>query len=134
MLNDLVGGHVQAGVSALQSAASHVQSGRLRMLAVMSAERSTAFPDVPTLREQGLPQLEVDTWYGVFAPAGTPAAAISKLNADFDALLQDAQMREFLAKQGMTSAGGPPERLAELVRRELARWTRVVKLAGIKAD
>ena len=134
MLNDLVGGHVQAGVSALQSAASHVQSGRLRMLAVMSAERSTAFPEVPTMREQGLPQLEVDTWYGVFAPAGTPAAAISKLNADFDALLQDAQMREFLVKQGMTSAGGAPDRLAELVRRELARWTRVVKLAGIKAD
>ena len=86
------------------------------------------------MREQGLPQLEVETWYGVFAPAGTPAAAISKLNAEFDALLQDAQMRDFLAKQGMTSAGGPPDRLAALVRRELARWTRVVKLAGIKAD
>jgi tripartite-type tricarboxylate transporter receptor subunit TctC len=100
----------------------------------MSAERSAAFPEVPTMREQGLPQLEVETWYGVFAPAGTPAAAISKLNADLDALLQDAHMREFLAKQGMTSAGGPPDRLAELVRHELARWTRVVRLAGIKAD
>jgi tripartite-type tricarboxylate transporter receptor subunit TctC len=134
MLNDLVGGHVQAGVAALQSSALHVQSGRLRMLAVMSAERSAAFPEVPTMREQGLAQLEVETWYGVFAPAGTPAAAISKLNADFGALLQDAQMREFLAKQGMAPAGGPPAHLAELVRRELARWTRVVKLAGIKAD
>jgi len=70
----------------------------------------------------------------VFAPAGTPASAIAKLNADLHALLQDAQMREFLAKQGMTAAGGPPERLGELVRRELARWTRVVKIAGIKAD
>lgn len=134
MLNDLVGGHIQAGVSALQSAAPHVQSGRLRMLAVMSAERSSAFPEVPTMREQGLPQLEVETWYGIFAPARTPAAAVAKLNADLDALLQDAQMRDFLGKQGMTAAGGPPERLGELVRRELARWTRVVKLAGIKAD
>ena len=134
MLNDMVGGHVQAGVSALQSAAPHVQSGRLRMLAVMSAQRSSAFPEVPTMREQGFPQLEVETWYGVFAPAGTPASAIAKLNADFDALLQDAQMRDFLGKQGMTAAGGPPERLGELVRRELARWSRVVKLAGIKAD
>ena len=112
MLNDLVAGHVQVGVVALQSVQPHVQAGRLRML-----ER-----------------LEVETWYGLFAPAGTPPAALAKLNADFDALLQDAQMRELLAKQGMTAAGGAPERLAELVRRELARWARVVKLAGIKAD
>ena len=134
VLNDLVGGHIQAGVSALQSAAPHVHAGRLRMLAVMSAERSSAFPDVPTMREQGLPELEVETWYGVFAPAGTPGAALAKLNADLDALLQDAQMREFLEKQGMSAAGGPAERLGKLVPRELARWTRVVKLAGIKAD
>jgi len=134
MLNDLVGGHIQAGVSALQSASPHVQAGRLRMLAVMSPERSSAFPTVPTMREQGLPQLEVETWYGVFAPAGTPRAALAKLNADFEALLQDAQMREFLAKQGMSAGGGSAERLGELVRRELARWTRVVKIAGIKAD
>jgi tripartite-type tricarboxylate transporter receptor subunit TctC len=134
VLNDLVGGQIQAGIVALQSAAPHVHSGRLRMLAVMSAERSGAFPDVPTLREQGLPELEVETWYGVFAPAGTPAAVVAKLNADIDALLQDAQMKEFLAKQGMSAAGGPPERLGGLVQRELARWTRVVKAAGIKAD
>jgi tripartite-type tricarboxylate transporter receptor subunit TctC len=134
MLNDLVGGHIQTGVSALQSASPHVHAGRLRMLAVMSAERSSAFPNVPTMREQGLPELEVETWYGVFAPAGTPSAALAKLNADFDALLQDAQMREFLARQGMSAGGGPAERLGELVPRELARWTRVVRLAGIKAD
>ena len=134
MLNDLVGGHIQAGVSALQSASPHVQSGRLRMLAVMSPERSSAFPSVPTMREQGLPELEVETWYGVFAPAGTPPATIAKLNADFDLLLQDAQMRELLARQGMNAVGGRPERLGELVQRELARWTRVVKIAGIKAD
>jgi tripartite-type tricarboxylate transporter receptor subunit TctC len=112
MLNDLIAGHVQVGIAALQSVAPHVQSGRLRMLT----------------------QLEVQTWYAVFAPAGTPPAVVAKLNADFDALLQDAQMRELLGKQGMTAAGGPPERLGALVRRELGRWTRVVKLAGIKAD
>jgi len=112
MLNDLVAGHVQVGVVALQSVQPHLQSGRLRMLG----------------------ELEVQTWYGVFAPAGTPPAVVAKLNADFDALLQDAQMREFLAKQGMTAGGGSPERLGGLVQRELARWTRVVKLAGIKAD
>ena len=75
----------------------------------------------------------METWYGVFAPAGTPAAAIAKLNADFNALLQDAQMREFLAKQGMTPAGGPPERLGGAgPKSELARWTRVVNARGHK--
>ena len=134
MLNDLAGGHIQAGIAALQTAAPHVQTGRLRMLAVMSAERASAFPEVPTLREQGMPQLEVETWYAVFAPSGTPAGTIARLNADLDGLLQDAQMRDFLAKQGMTAVGGASERLGELVNRELARWQRVVKSAGVKAD
>src|SRR5712692_6072191 len=76
-LTDLIGGHVQAMVSALQTAAPHVQSGKLRMLAVMSSQRSGAFPDVPTTREEGLPQLEVETWYGLLAPAEAPKAVIS---------------------------------------------------------
>lgn len=71
-VTDLVGGQVQAMVSSLQTAYPHVQSGKLRMLGVMSPARSPAYPDAPTMREQGLPNLEVDTWYGVFAPAGTP--------------------------------------------------------------
>src|SRR5204863_7854921 len=75
---DLVGGHVQAMVSALQTVAPHVQAGRLRMLGVMSAQRSPAFADVPTLKEQGLPDLEVETWYAMFAPAGTPGAVVDR--------------------------------------------------------
>ena len=133
-IQDLIGGHVQAMVSALQSAAPQVQSGKLRMLAVLSAERSAAFPDVPTMKEQGLPELEVETWYGVFAPAGTPRQVVQKLNADINSLLTDVPVKEALAKQGMVPAGGSPERFAELVKRELARWTRVVNAAGIKAD
>lgn len=133
-LADVVGGHVQATIAAVQTAQPHVLSGKLRALGVMSAERSQAFPDVPTLKEQGLPGLDVETWYGVFAPARTPAPTIGKVNGDLNALLKDASIRELLAKQGMTAAGGPPERLGELVKRELARWTRVVNAAGIKAD
>jgi tripartite-type tricarboxylate transporter receptor subunit TctC len=133
-LSDLVGGHVQATIAAVQTAQPHVVSGKLRAVGVMSAERSQAFPEVPTLREQGLPELEVETWYGAFAPAGTPSAVISRVNSDLDFLLKDGSIREFLAKQGMAPAGGPPERLGELVNRELARWTRVVSAAGIKAD
>lgn len=133
-LADLVGGHVQAMIVALQTAAPYVQSGRLRMLAVMSAKRSPAFPDVPTLKELGLPDLEVETWYGVFAPAGTPAAIVAKVNADLNALLGEPSVRELLERQGMVPAGGSPERFASLVRSELARWSRVVAAAHIKAD
>jgi tripartite-type tricarboxylate transporter receptor subunit TctC len=133
-LADVVGGHVQATIAAVQTAQPYIASGKLRALGVMSAERSPAFPEVPTLKEQGLAELEVETWYGAFAPAGTPAAAIARINAELNALLRDAAIRDVLARQGMTPAGGPPERLGELVKRELARWTRVVNAAGIKAD
>jgi tripartite-type tricarboxylate transporter receptor subunit TctC len=133
-LTDLVGGHVQAMIVSLQTAAPYVQSGKLRMLAVMSGERPEAFPDVPTLKELGLGDLEVDTWYGVFAPAGTSGAVVAKVNAELNALLKQPEIRSFLAKQGMTPVGGSSERFAELVRRELARWSRVVAAAGIKAD
>jgi tripartite-type tricarboxylate transporter receptor subunit TctC len=131
---DIVAGHVQAGIMALQTAAPYVQSGKLRMLAVMSAERSSAFPEVPTMKELGMGELVVETWYGVFAPAGTPEPIVAKVNADFDALLKQPDVRALLAKQGMIAVGGSPERFGELVRKELARWSRVVKEAGIKAD
>ena len=133
-ITDAMGGHVQAMVSALQTAHPYVTAGRLRMLGVMSAERSPAFPDVPTMKEQGLPRLEVYTWYGSFAPAGTPAAAVSKLNGDINATLKQPDVRDVLEKQGMIAAGGPPERMGEMVKSELARWDRVVKAANIRAD
>ncbi len=133
-ITDLIGGHVQAMISALQTVAPHVQSGKLRMLAVMSGERSPAFPEVPTAKEQGLPELEVETWYGLFAPAGTSQLFIQKINSDMNELLKDTAIRELLSKQGMVAAGGTPERFGGLVKQELARWTRVVDAAGIKVD
>lgn len=133
-LADLVGGHVQAMIVSLQTVAPYVQSGKLRMLAVMSAERSQVFPEVPTLKELGFSDLEVDTWYGVFAPAGTSKAIVAKANAELNSLLGQSEIRELLARQGMIPVGGSPERLGELVRKELVRWSRVVAAAGIKAD
>src|SRR5258706_1168478 len=133
-LADLMGGHVQAMIVSLQTAAPYVQSGKLRMLAVMSAERSQAFSEVPTLKELGLADLEVETWYGVFAPAGTPRAVIARVNTELNALLKQSEIRDLLAKQGMAPAGGTPERFGDLVKKELARWSRVVAAAGIKAD
>ena len=131
---DLVGGQVQATIAALQTMAPFVNTGRLRMLAVMSAERSPAFPDVPTLKELGHPDLVVDTWYGVFAPAGTPAPVIAKLNAEINALLAEADVKEALGKQGMSVVTDTPERLGRLLDAELARWRRVVDTAHIQGD
>ena len=133
-LTDVVAGHVHAMIVPLQTAAPFVQSGKLRMLAVMSLVRSPAFPDVPTLKELGIPNLEIETWYGTFAPAGTPASVVAKLNAEINTLLQERGVRELLDKQGMVPAGGTPERFAALVKAELARWSRVVAAAGIQAD
>jgi tripartite-type tricarboxylate transporter receptor subunit TctC len=133
-LTDVVGGHVEATVAAVQTAHPHVQSGKLRALAVMSAERSPAYPDVPTMKEQGLSDLEVETWYGAFVPGGTPAQIVEKLNSGVNAALRDAQVREAIEKQGMTPVGGTPQRLGDLVKKELPRWSRVVSAAGIKAD
>jgi tripartite-type tricarboxylate transporter receptor subunit TctC len=133
-VSDLIAGHVQAMSVPLQTGAPYVHSGKLRMLAVMSAQRSSAFPDVPTLKELGLGDLVVETWYGMFAPAGTPAPVVAKLNAELNELLKQPEMRALLEKQGMNAEGGSPERFGALVRSEIARWARVVKAAGIKAD
>jgi tripartite-type tricarboxylate transporter receptor subunit TctC len=133
-LTDLMGGNVQAMVSAVQTVWPQVRAGRLRMLAVMRERRSAAFPDIATMQEQGLPTLVVETWYGLFAPAGTPAGVVAKLNADINALLQQAEVRESLARQDMHTVGGSAGQFGDMVRRELARWARVVTAAKIKAD
>ncbi len=133
-LPDLMAGHVQAMIAPLQTAAPFVTGGNVKMLAVFSEERAPAFPNVPTLREEGLPDLEVATWYGVFAPAGTPADIVLKLNTEIDSLLSDPEIRDHFARQGMLPAGGPPDRMAALLKDELARWSRVVAAAHLHAD
>ena len=131
---DLIGGHVQAMVSAAQTIGPQARAGKVRLLAVMSEKRSQAFPEAPTMVEQGLPTLVVETWYGLFAPAATPQASVAKLNADINALLLQPDVKESLARQGMNSVGGAPERFGVMVKNELTRWARVVSAAKIKAD
>ena len=133
-LNDVVAGHVQASVVSLQSATALVQNGKMRMLGVMSRERAPTFPQVPTLAEAGYPNLLVYTWYGVMAPAGTPPAAINKLNAEINQLLTLPDVKEALAKQGVDPVGGKPEQLDTLVRSELKLWAQVVSRGKITAE
>ncbi len=131
---DLVGGHVQASISALQTAAPYVTSGRMRMLAVLSPERSSAFPDVPTMKELGHPNLVVETWYGVFAPAGTAPEVVARLNAAINEALRTPEVRDAMAKQGQAVVTDKPERLGTLLAQELERWNRVVASAKITGD
>jgi tripartite-type tricarboxylate transporter receptor subunit TctC len=133
-MNDLVGGHVQAGVVSLQTASNFVQAGKLRMLGVMSRERAASMPNVPTFREAGFPKMLVETWYGVLAPAGTPAAIVNKMNTELNELLQLPEIREAMARQGVDPAGGAPERMGALLRDELKLWSDVVRRGKITAD
>jgi tripartite-type tricarboxylate transporter receptor subunit TctC len=131
---DLAGGHVQATIASLQTVAQLVKTGKLRMLAVLSEERSPAFPDVPTMKELGHPGLVVDTWYGVFAPAGTPPEIVARLNSEMNALLRLPETAQAFGKLGLVPVVDKPERLGALVDSELARWTRVVASAHIRGD
>lgn len=132
-LTDLMGGHVQTTISTLQTVQAFVTAGRLRMLAGASAGRAAAFPDVPTLKEQGL-ALEMESWSGALVPAATPSPVIGRLNADIAALIQQPDIRDQLARQGMHPVGGSPERFGDLVKSELTRWARVVSTANIQFD
>ena len=125
-LNDLVAGHVQASVVSLQSATPFIQAGSMRLLAVMGRERAPTFPQAPTLAESGLPNMLVDTWYGVMAPAGTPPAVIAKMNAEINALLSMPDIKEAMAKQGVDPVGGKAEKLDVLLQREIKQWSEVV--------
>jgi tripartite-type tricarboxylate transporter receptor subunit TctC len=133
-MTDLIGGHVQAMMVPVHTAAPLVHGGKLRMLAVTSHERSPAFPDLPTVGEQGVPVPPFETWYGVLAPAGMPLALVAKLNADISAVAREPDVGATLAKQGMTVTTGTPERFGELLKKELAMWARVVRENGIKPD
>ena len=133
-LTDVVGGHVQASVASLQTASTLVAGGQLRMLGVMSEERAAAFPNVPTLKELGHAGLVVDTWYGVLAPAGTPAEVVNKINTELNLLLRLPEVREAMAKQGVAVAGGTPERMQQLLNSDSPRWTRLVAQAQIKPE
>ena len=133
-LNDVVAGHVQASVVSLQSATAFVQGGKMRMLAVMSPERAPTFPQVPTLREAGYPNMLVETWYGVMAPAGTSPAVVGRMNAEINHLLTLPDVKEAMARQGVDQEGGKPEKLDAVVRSELQLWSRVVARGKIVAN
>jgi tripartite-type tricarboxylate transporter receptor subunit TctC len=134
VINDLIAGHVQASMMVFQTAVPLVQSGRVRMLAVMSSRRAQALPDVPTIVEAGFPGLIVEAWTGVMVPAQTPPAVIGKFNAEVNKLLALEDVKAAAARIDITLAGGPPEALDALVKKEIRQWTQVVQQANIKPE
>jgi tripartite-type tricarboxylate transporter receptor subunit TctC len=133
-LIDLLGGRVVLMCSTIAPAMPLVKSARLRALAVTSLKRSAAAPEIPTVAESGLPGYEATAWQGVLAPAGTPRDIIVKLNAELVRVIQLPDVRKQLAEQGYEPAGNTPEQFAEYIKTEIAKWTKVIKAAGLKAE
>lgn len=129
----LMSGEVDTMFNGVSSALPHVKAGRLRALAVSSAQRSPLFPELPTVAESGY-QYETAGWYGLVAPARTPKAVTAKLQSNLHAALNTPQMKERLAAQGVDGIASTPEGLSQHLRRELDKWTAVVKSAGLRAD
>jgi tripartite-type tricarboxylate transporter receptor subunit TctC len=133
-IQDLVAGQVQLMFENMPSILPFVQSGRLRGLAVTSAKRSPAAPDLPTMIESGYPGFEAGSWYGLFAPAGTPAEILARLNADMAKSLRSPETRKLLSQQGAEPVGNSEAEFAAFIRAEIAKWGRVIKAANVKID
>ena len=133
-LQDTLGGQVQFLFAPAAAALPHIQAGKLRALAVTSAQRLPALPQVPTMGETGFKDFVVEQWHAVFAPAKTPAAIVQRLNAEIAKTLKDPAVTELAGKLGITLAGGTPKQLGDLQRADSAKWAKVIQGGNIKAD
>jgi tripartite-type tricarboxylate transporter receptor subunit TctC len=130
-LSDTIGGQIPVNISNLPATIGPVQTGRVRALAVTSAQRISQMPDVPTMQESGVPGFEVNSWYGVAAPAGTPAPLLDKLNADITAVLRMPEVQQRLIELVIPPSPTSREEFDQFIRAEIARWAQVIKDAGI---
>jgi tripartite-type tricarboxylate transporter receptor subunit TctC len=133
-VTDLLGGHVQVYFSTIPSVQQHIETGKIRALAVTGSQRTPELPDLPTVAESGLPEFEVTAWFGIFAPAGTPKPIVSKLNAELTKILAMPDVREKLAGHGVQPGGGTPEALGTFLVSEVEKWGNVIREAGIRKD
>ena len=130
-LTDLISGQIQVMFATALSVKSHIQSGKVRPLAVTTAKRSAAFPDLPTIAEAGVPGFDATTWHGLFAPAGTPVEIVSRLNTEVNRILQMPDVLKLLESMGADIKGGTSKELADHVQSEIAKWAKVINAAGI---
>ena len=134
MLVDLLGGRIHLTFATMPSSVGYARTGKLRGIAVTSLKRSAAVPGVPTVAESGLPGYEMVAWQGLLAPKGISPALLQRIHAETAAVLQQPEIRKQLAVEGGEAVGDTPEQFAKWLRAEIAKWTRIVKEAGIRAD
>jgi tripartite-type tricarboxylate transporter receptor subunit TctC len=133
-VNDLLGNHIAIMFDNMPSAISHVKAGKLRPLAVTTAQRSPALPDVPTIAEAGVPGYEATSWFGLLAPAKTPAPVVARLNASILKALADPDVKKKLLEQGAEPAGETPAQFAAFIASETVKWGKIVKQSGATAQ
>ena len=131
-ITDLLGGHIPMAALSIASGMPHIQGGKVRGLAVTSAQRSPALPDVPTVAEQGFPGFEANGWLGILVPNGTPPQVIAKLNAEIGKVMQSPEMKKQLLAQGVEARSSTPQQFAELIKSEATKWHKIIADAGIK--
>ena len=131
---DLLSGRIDLQFGSIAPTLPHIRSGRLRALATTGARRVSVLPEVPTVIESGVRGYEVSLWFGVLAPAATPAAVVARLNREINAILALADMTEALIAQGLEPEGSTPAAFAARIRDEIAKWRKVVKAAGVHAE
>jgi len=130
----LMAGEVQLMFASMPGSIIQIKAGRIRAIAVTSAKRSVSAPDIPTVAESGVPGYEASSWFAMLAPAGTPRAIVNRLNAEAMKAIQSAEIQEKLLTQGMDPAGSTPAEIDAYLKADIAKWTRVVREAGIKPD
>jgi tripartite-type tricarboxylate transporter receptor subunit TctC len=133
-ITDVVAGHIEIYFGAMVSTVPHVKNGRLRALAMTSAKRSPAAPDIPTLQEQGFKNFETGSWFGLHVPAGTPRDVVAKLHAETLRAINLPDIRNRMQPEGAEFIGDTPEQFAAYVRGEIEKWGRAVKVSGAKAE
>ena len=130
----LASGQVDMEILAVPAAVGQINAGRVRALAVLSPQRATQLPNVPTAKESGYPDFDISVWYGILAPTGTPREIISRLNAELNKVVSAPDMKEKFLVNGVDPLGGTPEQFAEFIRSESLRFGKVIKEAGIRAE
>ena len=133
-LNDLAGGHVDIYVSSIPQALQLVRGGQIKPLAVTSGRRTALLPDVPTLAECGTPGADAETWWGIVGPAGMPADVVHALNAEINKILTSPELVTFLTNEGAEAEPMAPQQFGEMMRQEIARWTKVAREVNISID
>ncbi len=134
MVRAMVTGEVTATFSSANDVIAQARIGKLKLLAVLGQQRWPMVPEVPTMAEAGFPEYKADIWQGFLTPAGTPSEVTRKLNTEFAAILNAPVMKETLAKQGIAATTSTPEEFAEVIRKDMAYWARVIKETGISIE